>query len=162
MGAKSTLLELFNPAMVQSGEPVNGSLAIGQVAAAGATSTSSAAVTLAAGNSWIVAGMNVYDVTAGANVGTVSSYTAGGTSLTLSANASHAIATGDVLQFGFTPSDLAVGFAAGADVRGLVGEAIKACNEALAKLNYLSTDVITSSQDSAANTLIASAITSLS
>ena len=37
---------------------------------------------------WVVAGMNVYDATAGANIGTVASYSS--TTLTLTAAASHA------------------------------------------------------------------------
>jgi hypothetical protein len=61
----------------------------GALAAAAAFTTSSTTITMGAANpGWVVAGMNVYDATAGANIGTVSSYT--GTTLTLTAAASHA------------------------------------------------------------------------
>jgi hypothetical protein len=75
-----------------------------QVAANGTTSMSQTGVTLATDNSWIAAGMPVYDVTARAPVGRVGSYTAGSTSLTLAANAAHPIAVGDALQFNFSPT----------------------------------------------------------
>jgi hypothetical protein len=61
----------------------------GAIAAAATFTTSVATITMGAANpGWVVAGMNVYDSTAGANLGTVSSYT--GTTLTLTANAAHA------------------------------------------------------------------------
>jgi hypothetical protein len=61
----------------------------GALAAAAAFTTSSTTITMGAANpGWVVAGMNVYDNTAGANIGTVASYT--GTTVTLTAAASHA------------------------------------------------------------------------
>lgn len=74
-------------------EVSGGSYARTQVAgsiAAGATWTTSVS-TIAMGSSnpgWVVPGMNVYDTTAAAQIGTVSTYS--GTTLTLTANASHA------------------------------------------------------------------------
>ena len=162
MGVKATLLELYNPLMVSSGIPANGGLAAGQVAAAAGTATSSTTVSLGAGNSWIVGNMPVYDVTSAALIGKVATYTANATTATLSANASSTITSGDVLQFGLTPSDLAAGETAGADVRGLVQVAQLHLSEAIAIINYLTTDVITSSQDATLNTVLTSAVTSLS
>jgi hypothetical protein len=61
----------------------------GALAAAAAFTTSSTTITMGAANpGWVVAGMNVYDNTAGTNIGTVASYTS--TTLTLTAAASHA------------------------------------------------------------------------
>jgi hypothetical protein len=61
----------------------------GALAAAAAFTTSSTTITMGAANpGWVVAGMNVYDTTAGANIGTVLSYS--GTTLSLTAAASHA------------------------------------------------------------------------
>lgn len=110
--------------------------------------------------SWVVAGMNVYDVTKGANIGTVSGSTS--TTLTLSAAASAASSgAADVIQLGLTPSDLAVAAAAGCDVRGILEVCQIKANEIDQLMSYLETDVITSSQDSAANTLLAAIVTAL-
>lgn len=161
MGARATLLEVYNQAMNLSGQAGYGGLGLGQLASGGTTSTSSPTVTLAQNApSWVVASMNVYDVTAGGNCGKVS--TVSNATVTLAANSTTAIANGDVLQFGFTPSDLAVGAAAGSDVRGLVQLAQLKCSEAIAVLTYLTSDVITNSQDLNAYTALQAAITSLS
>jgi hypothetical protein len=118
-------------------------------------------VTLLTGVSWIVAGMPVYDVTTGFLIGTVGSYTSGSTSLTLAANASHAITSGDVLMFGFTPGDLVAGQVAGADIQGIIDLCIVKANEIAALVSYLQTDVITSSQDATLNTLLGTIATAL-
>ena len=62
----------------------------GEITAAGAISTSSATITMpnVSGYPWVVAGMNVYDITAGKQIGTVLTYT--GTTLTLTGNAANA------------------------------------------------------------------------
>lgn len=64
-----------------------------------ATTTASATIgTAAAGvGAWVVAGMTVYNATQGNVVGTVLS-TSGGNSITLTANATNAVASGDVLN----------------------------------------------------------------
>jgi hypothetical protein len=62
-----------------------------------ATATSSPTLTLASAAPWIVGGMPVYDVTTGKSIGTVSSTT--DTSVTLTANAANAVASGDTLSF---------------------------------------------------------------
>lgn len=66
--------------------------------ASAATTTSSPTLTFDAVPDWIVAGLPAYDVTSGEPVGTVQS--AGGTTVTLAANASHAVAAGDMISFG--------------------------------------------------------------
>ena len=58
-----------------------------------ATSTASPTLGFASVPSWIVAGMSVYDVTTGAAVGTVLS--AASTTVTLTANAANAVASGN-------------------------------------------------------------------
>ena len=65
--------------------------------AGGGTTTSSTAVVLSAANLNIAAGQAVFDLTTDEPVGTVASVS--GTSVTLAANASHAITTGDALLF---------------------------------------------------------------
>jgi hypothetical protein len=129
-------------------------LPIGQIAASAALTTGSTSVPLTIPvPPWVVAGMNVFDVTTGLNVGTVASVS--GSTVTLAADAAHASqGAADVLQFGFTPSDLAAGFAAGQDVAGNVAVAYLKAAE-LAKLISDIEKVITSSQDSAANTILA-------
>ena len=153
MGARAYLLELASVAMPNPA----------QLSAAGTISTSAATITMAAAlPAWVVAGMPVYDVTAGAYLGLVSSG-AGSTTLTLAANAAHAgSGSADVLQFGFNPSDIQVGYTGGADLRGLVQIAQVKCTEAIALLQYIQNDLITSGQDSQANSILSSAITSLS
>lgn len=61
----------------------------GAITAAGAISTGSATITMpnVSGYPWVVPGMNVYDTTAGKQIGTVSSWV--GTTLTLTGNASN-------------------------------------------------------------------------
>ena len=73
--------------------------AAAQLATGGAISTSSATITMAAAiPAWVVAGLNVYDLTNGKQIGTVLSIS--GTTLTLTANAANAGSSGDILQFG--------------------------------------------------------------
>jgi large repetitive protein len=62
-----------------------------------ATPTSSPTLTFALSPSWVVAGMTAYDVTTGSIIGTVASTTA--TTVTLTANAANAVASGDTLSF---------------------------------------------------------------
>jgi len=78
----------------------------GLITAAGAISTSSATVTMpnVSGYPWVVPGMNVYDITAGKQIGTVLTYT--GTTLTLTANAANAGAgSTDSLAFSASPGN---------------------------------------------------------
>ena len=63
----------------------------------GATSTTSPTLNLASTPPWVVAGMAVYDVTTGKTIGAVSS--TAGTTVTLTANAANAVASGDILSF---------------------------------------------------------------
>ncbi|WP_426442221.1 hypothetical protein [Bradyrhizobium genosp. P] len=63
----------------------------------GATSISSPVLNFASTPSWIVAGMTVYDVTTGKSIGTVASTTS--TTVTLTANAANAVASGNLLSF---------------------------------------------------------------
>lgn len=61
----------------------------GALAAAGTWTTSTPTITMGSSNpGWVVSGMTVYDTTASSAIGTVLSYS--GTTLTLTANASHA------------------------------------------------------------------------
>jgi len=152
MTVQTNLLKLFNPA----GGPTQQLAAGASFAASGTTIVMASAVP-----AWVVAGMNVYDVTNSQQIGVVAGST--GTTLTLSATIAHASSgAADVFQFGFTPSDINVGYTAGADIRGIVQECILKAQEIDALMSYLETDVITSSQDSAANTLLAGVVTALS
>ena len=77
----------------------------GAITAAGAISTGSATVTMpnVSGYPWVVPGMNVYDITSGKQVGTVSSWV--GTLLTLTGNASNnGSGSTDSLQFSAWPA----------------------------------------------------------
>lgn len=67
-----------------------------------ATSTASPTINAASVPSWIVAGMAVYDVTTGSAVGTVQS--TGASTITLSANAASAVASGDTLSISAFPN----------------------------------------------------------
>ena len=69
----------------------------GTVATNAATTTASPTLGFASVPSWIVAGMAVYDVTTGAPVGTVASTAS--TTVTLTANAANAVASGNTLSF---------------------------------------------------------------
>ena len=91
MGARASLLQLYNVAAPQPA----------QLTAGGTISTGSANITMAATiPSWVVAGMPVYDVTASAYLGLVSSG-AGSTTLVLGANSAAAgSGSADVLAFG--------------------------------------------------------------
>lgn len=75
----------------------------GALTASGTWTTSSTSITLSAAvPSWVVAGMNIYDVTAGANIGTVQSVS--GSTITLTAAASHASSgSSDSLQVSAFP-----------------------------------------------------------
>lgn len=163
MGVRATLLELFNVASIASGQAGFGFLPTAQLQAASNPSTASPNITMAQTiPAWVVTGMEVYDVTAGKLLGTVSSG-AGTTTLVLGANSAFVgSGTSDVLQFGLTPSDLAVGAAAGTDVRGEIEMLTRELDVMIAKLNYLATDVITSGQNAAANTILTTAVTNLS
>ena len=79
----------------------------GALAANGTISTGSATITMNVSNpGWVVAGMNVYDLTNNQQIGTVSSYS--GTTLTLTANAAHAgSGSTDSLQFSAFPASSA-------------------------------------------------------
>ena len=76
----------------------------GALAAAATWTTSTPNITMGVSNpGWVVAGMNVYDTTSGAQIGTVSSYT--GTALVLTANAAAASSgSTDTLQFSAFPA----------------------------------------------------------
>lgn len=75
----------------------------GTVAATASFTTSSSTISVGSGNSWIVAGMNVYDTTNSQQIGTVQSYA--GTTLTLTGNASHASSgSADNLQISAWPA----------------------------------------------------------
>jgi len=148
--------ELFADGMVLSGQAAYGYLPAGQLSANASWTTGAAVIVMAQTlPSWVVASQIVYDVTSGAKIGTVSSTS--NNTLTLTANmASVSTGAADVLQFGFTPSDLSVGAAAGCDVRGLVQLMRLHAAEIKAICTYLTTDVITSGQDAAANTILGS------
>lgn len=75
----------------------------GQVAATGSFTTASTTIAVGSGNSWIVAGMNVYDTTNSQQIGTVSTYS--GTTLTLTGTATHASSgSTDNLQISLWPT----------------------------------------------------------
>lgn len=77
----------------------------GAITAAGSISTSSATITMpnVSGYPWVVTGMNVYDLTNGKQIGTVSTWV--GTTLTLTANASNnGSGSTDSLQFSAFPA----------------------------------------------------------
>lgn len=76
----------------------------GAIAAGGTWTTSSTSITMGSSNpGWVVAGMSIWDITAGAYIGTVSSYS--GTTLTLTSTASHASSgSTDSLQFSAFPA----------------------------------------------------------
>lgn len=76
----------------------------GSITTNAATSTSSAVIGTAASGvpAWVVNGMTVYDTTNGNVIGTVLS-TSGGNSITLNANALHAITSGDSLAISAFP-----------------------------------------------------------
>jgi hypothetical protein len=142
MGVTANLQKLFSPA----GGPL-------QQLATGASWTNGTTITMAATiPSWVVAGMNVFDVTNGFQIGTVSSIATN--VLTLTGAASHSGTSGDILQFGLPPADLTAATAAGCDVRGVVQECILKLAEVNSLMSYLSADVITSGLDSTANTII--------
>lgn len=93
----SRYLALFTAAPTDSDgsptEPSGGSYArvqiAGSITAGGTWTTSSTTITMGSANpGWVVAGMIVYDTTASAAIGTVSTYS--GTTLTLTAAALHA------------------------------------------------------------------------
>lgn len=80
----------------------------GEITAAGAISTASSTITMpnVSGFPWVVAGMNVYSITAGEQIGRVLSWT--GTTLTLTANASNnGSGSTDSLAFSAFPAALA-------------------------------------------------------
>jgi hypothetical protein len=160
MTVKTDLLQLYNPLMSQQPLPALGNIGLlqpGQVLAAAATTTSSESVSVVTAPSWIVAGMNIWDVTAGAQIGTVASVS--GSTITLSADAAHAIAAGDVLQLGLNPSDLTSAATVGFDLRGNVEKLQLSCQENIQLIQIILADV---SLDSATTTLLNAVVTALS
>jgi hypothetical protein len=157
MAVRADLQKMYNIAMVASQATTK--LPIGQLAAGGTVSTGSANITMAATiPAWVVSGMPVFDVTVGFLLGTVSSG-AGTTTLVLQANAAHAgSGSADVLQFGFTPSDLAVGETAGRDIQGAIQLCTVKANEIAQICADVAADVITSGQNATLNTLLATTL----
>ena len=164
MGVRASLLELYNPLMASNPQAAANNIGlpgIGQVLAASATTTSSETVTLAAPvPSWVVAGMEVFDTTSNLLIGTVGSVS--GSTITLSADASHAIAAGDVLQLGLTPADINAAQLVSTDIRGVIETIQLRCSEAIQLLQFLTNDAVTSGVDSATFTLLNNQITALS
>jgi hypothetical protein len=79
--------------------PANGTPGVGGTpAATAAWTTASLTISIPAGLTWIMPGMNVFNLTANMRVGAVASYS--GTVLTLTADALSAGASGNVLQIG--------------------------------------------------------------
>ncbi len=72
--------------------------AAGALTTNGATTTSSPTLSFASVPSWITPGMSVSDISNSNAIGTVQSTTA--TTVTLTANAAHAVSSGDQLSFG--------------------------------------------------------------
>ena len=81
----------------------------GAIAAAASFTTASTTITMSVNNpGWVVAGMNVYDATVGAQIGTVSSWSASSTTLTLTAVAgSSSSGATDSLVFSAWPASSA-------------------------------------------------------
>ena len=80
-------------------DPVNGTPGVvGSPTATAAWTTTSTTIPIQAGLTWIEPGMDVYNSTSGAHVGTVASYS--GATLTLTAAAANSGASGNVLQIG--------------------------------------------------------------
>ena len=150
--------QLYADGMQLSGQSAYNNEPIGQLLANASWATSAAVIVMAQTvPSWVVASQIVYDITSGAKIGTVSSTS--NNTLTLTANmASVSTGAADVLQFGFTPSDLSVGAAAGADIRGLVQLMRLHAAEIKAIATYVQTDIITSGQDAAANAILTNII----
>ena len=150
--------QLYADDMIKSGQGAYSNEPIGQLQASASWGTGAAVIVMTqAVPSWVVASQVVYDVTAGAKMGTVSSVS--NNTLTLTANMA-AVSSGanDVLQFGFTPSDLSVGAAAGYDVRGGVQEMRLHAAEIKRIATDMQTNVVTSSQNAAANGILTSII----
>ena len=151
MAIRAQLQQMFNPAMIAT-QALTG-LPIGQLKAASAPSTGATTFNLTITvPAWVVNGMPVWDVTTAQLLGKVS--TTSGVQITMAANSAFAGSIGDVIQFGFTPSDLAAGEAAGRDIQGAVQLCIVKANEIAQLMSDLNTDVITSGQDSTLNTLL--------
>lgn len=109
----------------------------------GTTSISSATLNFASTPSWIIGGMTVYDVTTGKSIGTVASTT--GSTVTLTANASSGVGSGDILSFGDVNIDVLgnASVAAGA-LYGLNGIAANTNNAANIVVTTSTGDVIDS------------------
>lgn len=99
----------------------------GSITVNGATLTSSPTLHVASVPAWLAAlgtianpgfGVNVYDLTTSALIGTVSTCTGGGTTITLQANAASAVGATDVLQFSAFPTAIASSGAEPATVPG--------------------------------------------
>jgi len=84
----------------------------GQITVNGATSTSSPTLHVASVPAWLAAlgtgaggnGVNVWDMTTGAQIGTVSACVSAGTTITLSGNAASAVGATDLLSFSAFPA----------------------------------------------------------
>ena len=150
--------QLYADGMQLSGQAAYNNEPIGQLVA-NASWTTSVAVIVMLENlpSWVVASQIVYDVTSNAKIGTVSSTS--NNTLTLTANMA-SVSTGatDVLQFGFTPSDLSVGAAAGYDIRAGVQSMRLHAAEIKRIATDMQTNVITSTQNAAANAILTTLI----
>jgi hypothetical protein len=77
--------------------PPASSFVAGTLVTNAATATSSPTIGAASVPAWVVPGSSVYDATNGNPIGTVASATS--TTVTLTANAAHAVASGDTLSF---------------------------------------------------------------
>lgn len=150
--------QLYADGMQLSGQGAYNNLPIGQLQASASWTTAAAVIVMAQNlPSWVIASQIVYDVTSGAKIGTVSSTS--NNTLTLTANmASVSSGAADVLQFGFTPSDLSVGAAAGYDIRGGIEEMRLHAAEIKRIATDMQTNVVTSSQNAAANGILTSII----
>jgi len=85
----------------------------GTITVNGSTTTASPTLHVASVPAWLAAlgsaangaGVNVYDTTTGQQIGTISTCTSGGTTITLTANAANAVGATDVLAFSaFSPA----------------------------------------------------------
>ena len=151
--------QLYADGMQLSGQAAYGYQAIGQLVASSSISLASTTITFVANPlpTWIAASQIVYDVTANVKIGTVSSIS--NNTLTLTADSLN-VSTGasDVMQFGFTPSDISTGFSDGYDVRGIVQLMRLHASEIKRMATDLQTNVITSTQDAAANAILTNII----
>jgi hypothetical protein len=150
--------QLYADGMQLSGQAAYGNQAIGQLQASSSVSLASTTITFVDNlPSWVASSQIVWDITANVKIGTVSS--ASNNTLTLTADSLN-VSTGasDVMQFGFTPSDISTGFGDGYDIRGIVQLMRLHASEIKRMATDLQTNVITSTQDAAANTILTNII----